>query len=112
MKKLVALLTFLLLASTGGFSEEAKEVTLEGAVVCAKCTLHVEGLTDCQNALVVEDEENGEERQYYLTMNAVNEEFGDVCMGRRPVRITGTLSEQDGQTWIAASQIEAIDLDN
>jgi len=77
-------------------------VTLEGKVICAKCTLGEE-LQKCQNVLAVE---KGEETvHYYLTSTDANKEFGDVCMVAKEVKVTGTLSEKDGKMWIAASEI-------
>lgn len=80
-------------------------VTLEGKVVCAKCTMKEEGLTKCQNVLVVKNE--GQVKNYYLVKNEANAEFGDVCMMEKQVKVTGTVSEKDGKTWLAATKIES-----
>jgi len=89
-----------------GDAAKAKTVTLEGSVMCAKCALHEEGRTKCQNVLVVEDDK---EKQHYYLSGETNEEFGEVCMASPSVRVTGTLEEKDGQTWIAATEIVAVD---
>lgn len=78
-------------------------VTMEGKIVCAKCTLHDEGLAECQNVLIVEAD--GKTKQFYLTMTDANKKFGDVCMAKRPVTVTGTVTEKDGKMWLAAKQI-------
>jgi hypothetical protein len=49
---------------------------------------------------------DGAETQYWLVKNDVNKAFGDVCMAKRPVTVTGTVEEKDGKHWINASKIE------
>lgn len=80
----------------------AETVTLEGEVICAKCTLG-EDLQKCQNVLKVTDGEKT--THYYMTSTEANKDFGDVCMVAKEVKVTGTLSEKDGKTWIAATEI-------
>jgi hypothetical protein len=106
MKRLASLLMLAFLVS-GVAMAGGDMVTLEGTVLCAKCKLHVEGLDECQNVLIVE--KGDEKLQYYLTGNDTNEEFGDVCMATPKVRATGTLSEKDGHTWLTATKIEKIE---
>ena len=77
-------------------------VTLEGEVICAKCTLG-EDLQKCQNVLKVKKGE--ETTHYYMASTDANKEFGDVCMVAKEVKVTGTVSEKDGKTWIAATEI-------
>ena len=72
----------------------AKTVTLEGTVVCAKCTLHEEGQGGCQNVLVVE--KKGKEKHYYLAESAAHDEFGGVCSAKVQVRVTGQVKKEDG----------------
>lgn len=105
MKKLalassVLLLLALALPALGG---DDQSVTLTGQIQCAKCGLHEEGRTKCQNVLVVNKDEATS--YYYLVKNEVNEEFGEVCTSSVPVEVTGTLSEKDGKTWLAAEKI-------
>ncbi len=80
-------------------------VTLEGNMVCAKCTLKVEGIDKCQSVLLVKNE-TGKDAQYWLAPNAVAEAFGDVCTAVKPVTVTGSIEEKDGRKWIAATKIE------
>lgn len=99
---LAALAAALVLAAPAVADET---VTLEGEVICAKCTLG-EDLQKCQNVLKVK---NGEETiHYYLASTEANKEFGDVCMVAKAVKVTGTLSEKDGKMWIAATEIVPI----
>ncbi|HUG54637.1 MAG TPA: DUF6370 family protein [Vicinamibacteria bacterium] len=79
-------------------------LTLEGKVVCAKCTLKRADAKECQNVLVVRDEA-GKDVEYYVTRNAVDAEFGEVCTAVQKVTVTGTVSEKDGRKWITASKI-------
>lgn len=87
-----------------GVASEEKEITVAGKIQCAKCTLKKDGAKECQGVLVVEGEQAGE---YYLTKNAVTEEFGHVCAGSKDAIVTGTLSEKDGKHWLAATKMEA-----
>ena len=49
MKKLMGILVALALLSIPAIAGEAAEITVEGKMACAKCTLKVEGAGDCQN---------------------------------------------------------------
>ena len=82
---------------------DAETVTLDGEMKCARCTLKEEGLAKCQNVLIVK--QDGEETHYWLSASDANQEFGDVCMAKRPVTVTGTVTEKDGKMWLAAKQI-------
>jgi hypothetical protein len=86
--------------------EQAAVSTLEGKVLCAKCTLHAEGATKCQNVLVVEQE--GKTEQFYMTKNDVNDKFGEVCTGSPLVRVTGKIEHKDGHAWITATEIKKL----
>ena len=81
-------------------------VTLEGNIVCAKCTLKVEGVDKCQNVLLVKNAA-GADVQYWLARNAVAEAYGDVCTDIKPVTVTGTIEEKDGRKWIVATKIDS-----
>ncbi len=88
---------------------DADEMTLEGNVLCARCALHEEGRTECQNVLVVEDQ--GEDTHYYLAATEANEELGPVCTATRRVRVTGTVEDKDGHHWLMATKIEPVEDD-
>lgn len=83
----------------------AGTVTLEGNIVCAKCTLKVAGLDKCQNVLLVKSADD-KEAPYWLADNAVAHAYGEVCTDVKPVTVTGSIQEKDGRKWIAATKIE------
>jgi len=82
----------------------AQTVTLEGQVLCARCTLHEKDQKDCQNVLVVE--QGGNRTSYYLVKNEAYAKLGDVCEASKRVSATGTVETKDGQQWLAASEIK------
>jgi hypothetical protein len=84
-----------------------KAVTLEGTVVCAKCAIHEEGRTECQNVLMVGKE--GAQTSYYLVKNDAYNKFGEVCEASKKVRVTGTVEAKDGKQWLTASDIKSAD---
>ncbi len=110
MKKIAtlsfALLMALVLAGPVVAGDE-ETITLEGNLLCAKCTLHQDGMEKCQNVLVVM--KDGEKSHYYLAQNDAYSEYGAVCMKSRTVRVTGHVEEKDGHTWIAASEIVSVE---
>ena len=113
MKKL-ALITLALLAASlvGGvvLGGDAEQVTLEGKILCAKCVLHEEGREKCQNVLAVESD--GETQYYYLAHGEANDELGYVCTGAKAARVTGSVTEEDGRLWLAATEIVATDTES
>jgi len=106
MKQLACVLMLAFLVTGSVVAGDAEAVTLEGTVMCAKCKLGEEDRDKCQNVLVVKGDE--EPVHYYLTAEA-NKKFGDVCMKTPVVRVTGTLSEEDGKHWLAATKIEPVE---
>jgi hypothetical protein len=82
-----------------------ESVTLEGKVVCAKCTLKKTDAKECQNVLLVRDAD-GKDVEYYIANNDVATKFGEVCTDTRKVTVTGTLAEKDGRRWITASKMQ------
>jgi RecJ-like exonuclease len=97
-----AIATFAVVLLVPALAEDAKveTVTLEGKVLCAKCTLH-------ENVLVVEDGEAP--AHYYFAKNATAEKFGEVCKSSPTVRVTGTVETKEGKTWIVADTIERLE---
>ena len=84
-------------------------LTLEGKVLCAKCALKKEAFKECQNVLLVpEKDKDGavKDAEYYIVNNAVNQQFGEVCMDAKKATVTGTVSEKDGLKWITPSKME------
>jgi hypothetical protein len=83
----------------------AAEQTLSGYVACAKCTLKLPGATECQNVLVVKDQD-GKNAYYYVAKNAVSDKYGHVCTGTKPAVVTGTVEQKDGKAWITPTRME------
>ncbi|MDH3284083.1 MAG: DUF6370 family protein [Acidobacteriota bacterium] len=103
---LITALLSVVMATAVVAGEKSETVTLEGQIVCAKCSLN-EDLKDCQNVLVVNEGEAAE--HFYLTKNSVNEKFGDVCMSKKTVKVTGTVKEKKGENWLTAEKIEPVE---
>jgi hypothetical protein len=81
----------------------AKEVTLTGNMVCAKCVLHE--AKECQNVLQVT--EGGAETKYYLAPNKVaKEHHEEVCGKTAKATVTGKVSEKGGKKLLTASDIK------
>ena len=110
MKKMVALSFALFVAvvlAGPALAGDTETVTLEGNILCAKCTLHEEGAEKCQNVLVVK--KDGKATHYYLAKNESSEELGMVCKGPKAVQITGQVTEEDGKLWLAATEITPVE---
>lgn len=115
MKKLAAVIAVFALALplaaavfAGDTKENAKDkagdaVTLEGTMVCAKCTLN-EDRKQCQDVLQTKTDKG--EANYYIVKNDVSNAFGHVCKDTKNVIVTGTVTEKDGAKWIDASKME------
>ena len=105
---LVALATVLCLGGAALAGGKGEVVTLKGEVICAKCTLKVEGQSECQNVLRVA-KEGAEPALYWIVSNEVSEAVGHVCGGVQPVKLVGTLAEKDGITWITPKEMKALE---
>jgi len=81
----------------------AQEVTLDGTVMCGKCARGES--EECQDVLIVGEGEAAS--TYWIVDNEVSSSFGHVCQDSKPARVTGTVSQVDGRTWIAARSMEA-----
>jgi hypothetical protein len=95
-----------LVAGLAVVAAAADEVTLEGKIACAKCTLKKADAKECQNVLLVKDAD-GKTAEYYITVNKTAEQFGEVCTNTTEAKVTGAVSEKDGRKWITASKVEA-----
>jgi hypothetical protein len=100
----VALSLVVLGVVTAGAPAQDKEVTLKGTILCAKCSLKKE--KTCTTALVVK--EGDKEVTYYLKDKGDAEGYhDDVCGGAKKAgTVTGTVTEKDGQKWIAPKKVE------
>jgi hypothetical protein len=87
-------------------TDESKEVTMTGTMVCAKCKMHQ--TSECQNVLQVTDP-SGNTVNYFLAQNKVSKDFHtNICMNDgEKATVTGTVEEKDGQEVITPSKIEA-----
>jgi len=101
---LVVVTAFATLSGVSFAGDDAKTVTVTGKIVCAKCSLHKEDAKECQNVIVADV--GGKSVEYYLTKNALSEEFGHVCKGEKNVVATGTITEKDGKTWITPTKMD------
>jgi hypothetical protein len=84
--------------------DKAKDVTLKGTVLCAKCALK-EG-TACQTAIQVK--ENGKDVVYYFKDKGSSESYHEeVCGGEKSEgTVMGSVTEKDGKKWIAPKKVE------
>lgn len=84
-----------------------KEVTLTGAMVCAKCGLKEPGVKKCTNALQVKDGDMTV--TYFLDDKGNGEPYHEgLCGGgtKAGAKVTGTTSEKDGRRWVKATKVE------
>lgn len=96
-----------LVALVGWFAApaHAAEETLEGTLVCAKCYLKKPDAKECQDVLLV-PAANGEKKEYYIAKNEVAKEAGEACTTQVKAKVTGTVAQKDGRTWLTPSKIE------
>jgi hypothetical protein len=83
----------------------AAEETLDGTLVCAKCYLKKPDAKECQDVLLVPGSD-GAKKEYYITKNDVAKQAGEACTVQVKARVTGSVSEKDGKTWLTPSKIE------
>ena len=99
---LLAIVAVVTLAGLALAGDKAAPVTVEGKLLCAKCTLEEAGQEKCQSVVVAGDQ------KYYLVKNAIAEKDGHVCKGEKAVKVTGVVSEKDGRKWIEATEIAEV----
>jgi len=113
MKRSTILIAILGLVLGGAvFADDAakatgKEVTVQGTILCAKCTLHDEAMAECQNVLQVK--EGDRVVNYYIVKNDLGKTIGDVCKGRKEAKIQGSVAEKDGRLWLTASMLDPVE---
>lgn len=97
--------------AVAGIALAEESVSLQGKVVCAKCTLKNPAFKECQNVLVVSQKEGEAAKEdvlYYIANNEVGTKFGEVCTGEKKTTVTGTVAEKDGLKWVTPSKMEPI----
>lgn len=88
-------------------AKAAKEVTLTGTMVCAKCGLKEAGIKKCTNAIQVK--EGDKTVTYFLDDQGNGESYHEgLCGGgtKEGAKVTGTVSEKDGKKWVKVTKIE------
>lgn len=80
----------------------AKPVTLEGTATCAKCDLETK--KECQSVLQVE--KDGKTETYVLAGKADDAWHKKICKGAKQVKVTGIVSEKDGEKILTATDID------
>ena len=83
----------------------AADETFEGSMVCAKCYLKKAEAKECQDVLLVA-RADGTKAEYYITKNEVAKKAGEACTTAVKAKVTGTLAEKDGKTWLTPAKIE------
>jgi len=106
MKTIAKLALALTLAVGFVASASAAEETVNGKVMCAKCSLKKADADKCQDMLVAKDA-SGKVTEYYLEKNDVLKAYGHTCQGEKPAVVTGTVTEKDGKKWLVATKMEA-----
>lgn len=82
----------------------AKEVKLEGTILCAKCAL--KQTAKCQTAIVVK--EGGKEVTYLFADKGAGEDYHEkVCGGDKVAgTVIGKAFDKDGKKWITPAKVE------
>ena len=83
----------------------AASETFDGTLVCAKCTLKRADAKECQDVLLVPSAD-APKKEYYIAKNDVAKGAGEACTAAVKAKVTGTVAEKDGRTWLTPSKIE------
>jgi hypothetical protein len=79
----------------------AKDVTLTGTILCAKCEL--KEAPKCTNAIRVK--EDGKDVVYYFADKGGKEKYhGKICQEPKEGSVTGAVSEKGGKKYIKLSK--------
>ena len=105
MKMIGICLVAALLVVSGASARAAADETFEGTLVCAKCYLKRPDAKECQDVLLVPSS-GGAKTEYYVTKNDVAKKAGEACTAEVKAKVTGTVSQKDGKTWLTPSKIE------
>ena len=90
-------------SATAKDATAAKEVTLEGTIQCAKCSL--KETKQCTTAIVVK--QGDKNVTYYFADKGNGEGYHDnVCGGgKEAATVTGKAFEKDGKMWITPAKV-------
>ncbi|MHB1426478.1 MAG: DUF6370 family protein [Gemmataceae bacterium] len=83
-----------------------KEVTLQGKITCAKCTLNLSGIRKCTTCIQVKE---GDKNVVYLFLDKGMREayHHEVCGGgAKEGTVTGAVFEKDGTKWIKPREVK------
>ena len=105
MKTLTRIAVIVMMTFAIAVPAVALDETYSGSLMCAKCTLNKPDAHECQDVLIVTDDK-GVKTEYYITKNDVAQKAGETCTAEVKATITGTVSQQDGKTWLTPSKIE------
>lgn len=101
-----ALAAFVLSAPASAAEEPmGKTVTLEGSATCAKCDLGT--AKECTSVLQVK--EGDKTVTYQLTGKCDKEWHKNICKGAKKVKMTGSVTEKDGQKTLDVTSIEMME---
>lgn len=96
---------FALISNVRAAEEAAtKPVSLEGEATCAKCDL--ETSEKCKSVLQVK--EGDKTITYTLAGKAGGEWHKNICKKAKNVKVTGTVSEKDGEKTLDVTEIEIV----
>lgn len=103
--KLGVSLTLLALLAVSAQAAD-KEVTLTGKIMCAKCTLNLNGIRKCTTCIQVK--EGGKDVVYLFLDKGMREEYHhEVCGGgAKEGMVRGTVFEKDGTKWIKPKEVK------
>jgi hypothetical protein len=111
MRKLFPLLAVAALFSGVAVAIAAEDKTVTGDAVCAKCAL--KEAPKCENVVMVTD--GGKTTNYYLKgaeSKKAHQGLG-ICTASKDkpvkVKVTGTVEEADGKTYLTVTKIEKTD---
>lgn len=97
-----AVIAFSMSVPSVAADKDAKEVTMDGKVVCGKCEL--KETAKCAVALVVE--KDGKKTTYWFDGAAHKKYHGDVCQAVKPATVTGAVSKEGEKNLITVKELK------
>jgi hypothetical protein len=93
-----------LVAGLRAEDKNAKKVTLEGTITCAKCDLKVEGQKACHTVIKVKEDDK--DVVYYFDKDSSKKYHEPICKEAKEGKVTGTVSEKDGKKYVKVSKLD------